>query len=200
MRRQYLRFGRWLPMLLLTLAVFGPWTPTARAQDQAAALQAARAPGAHLLMRHALAPGVGDPAGFRLADCRSQRNLNADGRRQAQRIGDRLRAAGIAVERVLSSQWCRCRDTAVLLGLGEVEDSPLINSFFRDASTREAQTAGVLDLLRRLDAAGAKAMLVTHQVNITALTGVFPASGEILVVRLEGRRLRTLARIKTAAY
>ena len=86
-----------------------------------------------------------------------------------------------------------------LLGLGEVEDQPALNSFFRDASTRRAQTAGVLDLLRRLDAAGEKALLVTHQVNITALTGFFPASGEILVTRLEDGRLRALARIKTAA-
>ena len=75
----------------------------------------------------------------------------------------------------LTSQWRRCRDTAVLLGLGKVEDQPELNSFFRDASTRRAQTL------------------------ITALTGVFPASGEILVTRLEDGRLRALARIKTAA-
>ena len=198
MIKRFLSAGLWAP-LLLTLFALGPWLPAAHAQDQSEAWQAARAPGAHLLMRHALAPGVGDPADFSLADCGVQRNLNAAGRRQARRIGERLRAAGIEPDRVLTSQWCRCRDTAVLLGLGEVEDHPALNSFFRDASTRRAQTAGALDLLRRLDAAGEKAILVTHQVNITALTGVFPASGEILVARLEGGRLRALARIKTAA-
>ena len=185
--------------LLLTLSALGPWLPAAQAQDQGEAWRAARAPGTHLLMRHALAPGLGDPADFSLADCGAQRNLNVAGRQQARRIGERLRAAGVKPDRVLTSQWCRCRDTAVLLGLGEVEDQPALNSFFRDASTRAAQTADVLDLLRRLDAAGEKALLVTHQVNITALTGVFPASGEILVTRLEDGRLRTLARIKTAA-
>ena len=144
-------------------------------------------------------PALATPADFSLADCGAQRNLNAAGRRQARRIGERLLAAGVKPDRVLTSQWCRCRDTAVLLGLGEVEDQPALNSFFRDASNRAARTAGVLDLLRRLDAAGEKALLVTHQVNITALTGVFPASGEILVTRLEDGRLRALARIETAA-
>ena len=198
MIKRFLSARLWAP-LLLTLFALGPWLPAAQAQDATEALQAARAPGTHLLMRHALAPGLGDPADFSLADCVVQRNLNATGRQQARRIGERLRAAGVKPDRVLTSQWCRCRDTAFLLGLGEVEDQPALNSFFRDASTRRAQTAGVLDLLRRLDAAGEQALLVTHQVNITALTGVFPASGEILVTRLEDGRLRALARIKTAA-
>ena len=198
MIKRFLSARLWAP-LLLTLCALGPWLPAALAQDQGEAWRAARAPGTHLLMRHALAPGLGDPADFSLADCGVQRNLNGAGRQQARRIGERLRAAGVKPDRVLTSQWCRCRDSAVLLGLGEVEDQPALNSFFRDASTRRAQTAGVLDLLRRLDAAGEKALLVTHQVNITALTGVFPASGEILVTRLEDGRLRALARIKTAA-
>ena len=196
MIKRFLSASLWAP--LLTLCALGPWLPAAQAQDQGEAWQAARAPGTHLLMRHALAPGVGDPADFSLADCGAQRNLNAAGRQQARRIGERLRAAGVKPDRVLTSQWCRCRDTAVLLGLGEVEDQPALNSFFRNTSTRRAQTAAALDLLRRLDAAGEKALLVTHQVNITALTGVFPASGEILVTRLEDGRLRALARIKTA--
>ena len=198
MIKRFLSARLWAPPLL-TLCALGPWLPAAQAQDQGEAWRAARSPGIHLLMRHALAPGLGDPVDFSLADCGAQRNLNAAGRQQARRIGERLRAAGVKPNRVLTSQWCRCRDTAVLLGLGEVEDQPALNSFFRNASTRAAQTAGALDLLRRLDAAGEKALLVTHQVKITALTGVFPASGEILVTRLEDGRLRALARIKTAA-
>ena len=200
MTDQLLRSGLCALVLMFILPAFSPWTSAARAEDQAAAWQAARAAGAHLLMRHALAPGVGDPANFSLEDCRTQRNLSAAGRRQSGHIGARLRAADVTVHHVLTSQWCRCRDTAVLLGLGEVEDSPLINSFFQDASTRKVQTAATLKLLQQFDAAGEKAMLVTHQVNITALTDIFPASGEILVVRLEGRRLNTLARIKIPAY
>ena len=198
MIKRFLSARLWVP-LLLTLFALGLWLPAVQAQDQGEAWRAAQTPGTHLLMRHALAPGLGDPADFSLAECGVQRNLNAAGRQQARRIGERLRAAGVKPDRVLTSQWCRCRDTAVLLGLGEVEDQPALNSFFRDASTRRAQTADALDLLRRLDAAGEKALLVTHQVNITALTGVFPASGEILVTRLEDGRLRALARIKTAA-
>ena len=198
MIKRFLSARLWAP-LLLTLCALGPWLPAAQAEDQGEAWRAARAPGTHLLMRHELAPGLGDPADFSLADCGAQRNLNVAGRQQARRIGERPRAASVKPDRVLTSQWCRCLDTAVPLGLGEVEDQPALNSFFRDASTRTAQTAGALDLLRRLDAAGEKALLVTHQVNITALTGIFPASREILVTRLEDGRLRALARIKTAA-
>ena len=76
-------------------------------------------------MRHTDAPGgVGDPPGFRLDDCATQRNLSAKGRADAARIGARLRSEGIAVERIVSSPWCRCMDTATLLELGPVEAEP----------------------------------------------------------------------------
>src|SRR5437868_6308691 len=83
-----------------------------------------------LLIRHAEAPGVGDPPGFRLGDCATQRNLSEKGRAQAGSIGDALRRRGVPVAKVLTSQWCRCRDTARLLDVGPVEDAPALNSFF----------------------------------------------------------------------
>jgi phosphohistidine phosphatase SixA len=141
---------------------------------------AARADGTHLLMRHARAPGTGDPAGFQLGDCATQRNLDDQGREQARRIGEAIRAAGISVDLVLSSAWCRASDTAALLGLGPVVPEHSLNSFFADRSNAGRATA---DLTRRLAAlAGRKAVLVTHQVNISALTGVYPAAGEILAI------------------
>src|ERR1700709_143069 len=81
--------------------------------DEAEAWNALRA-GRHVaLMRHTDAPGgAGDPAGFRLDDCATQRNLSAKGRADAQRIGARLRLEGIAIEKLVSSPWCRCMDTA----------------------------------------------------------------------------------------
>jgi phosphohistidine phosphatase SixA len=138
-------------------------------------------PGTHAIMRHALAPGTGDPPAFRIGDCATQRNLDARGRAQARAIGAAIREAGVSFDRVLTSQWCRCRETAELLDVGPVEDFPALNSFFADRSTRDAQTAAVRDFLAALPE-GERVMLVTHQVNITALTGRGVSSGEVFAI------------------
>ncbi len=135
------------------------------------------------MMRHALAPGTGDPGHFRLGDCTTQRNLNDDGRQQAIAIGRAFQANGITQARVRTSQWCRCRETATLLGTGEPEDLPLLNSFFQNRGEGDAQTRQTKEWLQA-QPAGNPLVLVTHQVNITALTGVYPASGEVVVFRL----------------
>jgi phosphohistidine phosphatase SixA len=142
-------------------------------------------------MRHALAPGGGDPPGFRIDDCSTQRLLSEAGRAQSRASGEALRARGIASARVLSSAWCRCIETAQLLGLGTVAVEPALNSFFADRSTAEAQTVALRGLLRAWSGPD-PLVLVTHQVNITALTGVFPASGEALLV-YTGARAGTVA-------
>lgn len=135
------------------------------------------------MMRHALAPGTGDPGHFRLGDCTTQRNLNDGGRQQAIAIGQAFQANGITQARVRTSQWCRCRETARLLDLGEPVDLPALNSFFQDRSNGSAQTSETREwLLTR--SAGIPLVLVTHQVNITALTGIYPSSGEMVVFRL----------------
>ncbi|RYH06360.1 histidine phosphatase family protein [Tropicimonas sp. IMCC6043] len=143
-------------------------------------------------MRHALAPGTGDPEGFRLGDCSTQRNLDARGRAQAQVIGQTLRAEAVQIDHVLSSAWCRCRETAELLGLAAVEIAPELNSFYQRPEAGAAQTAATLDLLERLEG---PAILVTHQVNITALAGVYPRSGEILVIRMSDGALEIIDRL-----
>jgi broad specificity phosphatase PhoE len=152
--------------------------------------------GGHVaLMRHARTePGVGDPPGFRLAECGTQRNLSAEGREQARRVGEAFRREGIRLDEVRSSAWCRCIDTAQL-AFGRLTVWSPVNSFFDGAGEREAQTRAVLAALRDLRAP-ANWMLVTHQVNITALTGENPAMGEVFVARpeAEGQRLRVLAR------
>lgn len=132
-------------------------------------------------MRHALAPGIGDPPGFELDDCTTQRNLDARGRAQARATGDAFRAHGIAVDRVLTSQWCRCRETAELLDLGEVSELSALNSFFADRSTRTAQTRHTQEFLAQLPD-DTSVVLVTHAVNIAALTGRSASSGEIIVI------------------
>ena len=157
--------------------------PSARAEDTAA-LDVLKQPGVHAIMRHALAPGTGDPANFNLNDCGTQRNLDSRGRDQARTIGKALRDAGIVFDRVLTSQWCRCRETAELLDLGQPEDFSAINSFFRDRSTAGDQTRAVEDFLRA-QPEDKRLLFVTHQVNITALTGMGVSSGEVFFVRID---------------
>ncbi|KAA2235817.1 histidine phosphatase family protein [Salinarimonas soli] len=157
----------------------------ARAADEA---WAALARGGHAaLMRHAqTVPGTGDPPGFRLEDCSTQRNLSEAGRAAAARLGGAYRERGVRVARVLSSQWCRCLDTGTALGLARVEAAPeALNSFFDARGEAQRSTAALRALLSALPAEGTVAVLVTHQVNITALTGIFPAMGETLVLRLD---------------
>jgi phosphohistidine phosphatase SixA len=166
-----------LRFALLLIALAAP-----ASVDEAAWAALAR-PGAVAVMRHALAPGTGDPPDFTLDDCATQRNLDERGRAQARAIGAAMRERGIAVDRVMTSQWCRCRETAALLDIGAVEALPALNSFFAERSTRAAQTEATEAFLRGLPE-GERVVLVTHQVNITALSGVYPSSGEIVVGRM----------------
>ena len=156
--------------------------PVASAADEQALWRALRAGGHVALLRHAIAPGTGDPPEFALRDCATQRNLSQAGRDQAARIGARFRANGIATARVFSSQWCRCLETARSLELGPVEELPALNSFYQQYQRRDAQTRTLERWLARQDLAQ-PTVLVTHQVNISALTDVFPGSGELVIVQ-----------------
>lgn len=143
--------------------------------------------GGHIaLIRHAIAPGTGDPPHFQLGDCTTQRNLSEEGRQQARRIGQEFRARDIQISRVLSSRWCRCLETAELLDLGLVEPFPALDSFFRHRDREAEQTAAVRRFIGQIRPQDPSVVMVTHQVNITALTGIFPRSGEIVVIRPVG--------------
>ncbi len=170
---------RLLPAAALLAALVSA-SPPAAADTRFARLSE---PGTVAVMRHASAPGFGDPASFALDDCATQRNLDARGRAQARETGAAIRAAGATVDRVLTSQWCRCRDTARLLKLGPVEDLPALNSFFRDRSRAEAQTGELRKFLLGLRP-DETVVLVTHYVNIQALTGRGVASGEVLLLEI----------------
>lgn len=149
-------------------------------------IEALAEPGRALILRHALAPGAGDPPAFRLDDCATQRNLDARGRAQAVQLGERLRAAGIARARVFSSQWCRCRETAELLALGPVTALPALNSFYQRGEQREGRLAALREFLAALPLDGGPVVLVTHQVTISALTGAGTPSGGGSLLRLNG--------------
>jgi phosphohistidine phosphatase SixA len=189
----------WLAVALAVAAMLGLGGP-ARADVSAAegaAWQALRSGGHALLLRHALAPGTGDPSNFVLTDCATQRNLSAAGRDQARRLGAAIKAAGVRVDRLLSSRWCRALETARLMDFGAVEPFPPIDSFFQDRGEGETQTRQVEAFLAGLG--DATVVMVTHQVNITALTGIFPRSGEGIVVRPTATGLTVVGRLSLPA-
>jgi len=151
---------------------------------EADGFEALRNGGHVLLLRHAIAPGFGDPAGFELGDCTTQRNLSEQGREQARAIGARLRAEGLDNATVYTSQWCRCRHTAEEMALTPPQPHPGPNSFFQNRERRDQIVAELRELLRGL-ANGSAAVLVTHQVNVRAVTGRGVRSGEGVIVRPE---------------
>ena len=153
------------------------------ADDAANAWKALRAGGHIALMRHADAPGgFGDPPGFRVDDCATQRNLSEKGRTDAAKIGARLQREGIAFGKILSSPWCRCIDTAKLLNLGTVETEATFGNVVVLRDQRDALTAGARALIAKWNGPS-NLLVVTHGANIAALTTIWPASGEIVVVR-----------------
>ena len=133
-----------------------------------------------IFLRHALAPGFGDPDNFIKKDCRTQRNLNNEGRLQARLIGHYLEASKITFSEILTSEWCRCIDTTKELNLGNWKIFSGLNSFFEGHEKK----ARVMDKLqKKLDSLGNSdlVLLVTHQVVIFEQTGLAPKSGEMVL-------------------
>ena len=172
-----------LGVLAFLLAVFAMVTSIATAQD----LQKFAEGRQIMMVRHAYAPGNGDPANFRIGDCSTQRNLNDAGRAQAERLGAYIRAQGIEGAEVLTSQWCRCMDTAALLGFGEPEEFTGLNSFYTVPEKEDEWLAELRDYLALL---GKKTdepvILVTHAVTIYAIAGTSAGSGEAILLNLNG--------------
>lgn len=177
-----LRLGTILAFLVTIISV---WAGAADNNKERRLLENFNAGNHIALLRHALAPGVGDPEDFRLDDCTTQRTLSSAGREQAVRIGSKLKQAGIAEADVYTSQWCRCLETAELLGLGRPATLPPLNSFFRDYGKKEPHTEQLQNWLSQQQLAR-PLILVTHQVNITAFSSIYPESGEIVLMRRDG--------------
>ncbi|WP_157016180.1 histidine phosphatase family protein [Mesorhizobium xinjiangense] len=135
-----------------------------------------------VLLSHAQAPGVGDPANFDIEKCGTQRNLSERGRLQARRIGALFAARAAPIDKILSSRYCRCLDTArQAFGDRLLEPLPALDSIEGKDADPEAQKAEVVDLIHDYSGSG-NLILVTHQANITALTGVKPRPGEAVIV------------------
>lgn len=176
--------------LLLAVLVASSFPNQAVARDLAIwdKLQGANPKGYVLLMRHALAPGVGDPSNFKLGDCSTQRNLSAEGREDAREIGEWLKRRDIPVLRVESSRWCRARETAESLNIGKVRANRNLDSLFEEADPiGDPRTAKIRKRIINHRQSRGLLIMVGHFVNISALTGVGVESGEGVLVRANAK-------------
>lgn len=142
-----------------------------------------------LLMRHAYAPGVGDPANYSLEDCKTQRNLNTEGRNQAAFVGQWLKKQGVRHAEVYSSVWCRCKDTATLLNFGDFHIEPALASFFNDMSQAKESNKKLQQFIAdKIKSKGSKALImVTHHVNILEFAGENIGSGDMVLAKVNPR-------------
>ncbi len=166
----------WASVILSLIFLF-TMPAAATATDQSEVIQRLKAGGHILMIRHALAPGNGDPPDFTIGDCATQRNLDATGRDQARSIGVWLRSNGVTSARVYSSQWCRCLDTARLLDLGPVQELAALNSFYERAQDRAPNLRALNDFISQQPVKGELIILVTHFVTIADIAGTGVSSG-----------------------
>ena len=169
-------------LIIVALACLAWPLPSATAQDHQWAL---RQPGHVVFMRHSDAPGsggYGDPPGFRLEECATQRNLSEDGRAHARRTGEAFKKLGVAFDRVLTSPWCRCKETALLAMGREAEPFAPLSNLAGRPEHRESQINSLKAYLAGLDG-NTRVLFITHGIVVNALTGVSPAAGEMLIVK-----------------
>jgi len=151
-------------------------------------LQGTNPKGYVLLLRHTIAPGVGDPENFKLNDCSTQRNLSQLGRDDAKAVGDWLKRRDIKISRVESSRWCRAKETAQLLGIGKVRLNSNLDSLFESADPAKAiQTVRVKKQIVDWRNKSGLLVLVGHFVNIGAVAGVGVGSGEGVLVKADSK-------------
>lgn len=172
----------WVVAALLFCALAVP--ATSRANEALWALL--KGGGQVVLMRHAVTtPGVGDPDGMVLADCSTQRNLSDEGRAHARQVGEAMRARGVPVAQLISSPWCRCLETARLAFGKEPEVSQALSNLFGRTDPQGRQVAQLRVLASRKPVSG-NVVMVTHGSTISAITGISPATGEMVVVTPQG--------------
>ncbi len=172
------------------------WACSAAASADAELWRKLKDGGYVVLLRHGLTePGVGDPPGFRLGDCKTERNLNAQGRAESQRLGEAFRRNKVPIAQVLSSEWCRCRDTAEL-AFGRYETWPALNNLFGRHENAAAQRSAILERAGRFRGAG-NLILVSHGSTIVQVAGISPGMGEMVVMRPKGAgQLELVGRMK----
>jgi phosphohistidine phosphatase SixA len=170
---------------LLASAPGQVFAQTAQSASRAQLLAAWRQGGVLLIRHAATESGLGDPPGFAIGQCRTQRNLSDEGRQASRALGAWLQSQNFKPDAVRSSQWCRCQDTA-RLAFGAYEDWSALNSTFAGQGDPAAQQKAMRDRLSALPA-GSTEVWVTHQVIMTGLTGAYPGMGEGFLVDRQGR-------------
>ena len=146
-----------------------------------------------ILIRHSLAPGGGDPPGFKINDCKTQRNLNRTGINQSKKIGKLFKKNKVPVDQVLSSQWCRCKDTAKY-AFGNFKEFAALNSTFQSPYNKNEgkQLKELYEFIKKWDGKGKNLVLITHYSIITAVTNAVPSSGEIVIADKNFKVLGTI--------
>ena len=135
-----------------------------------------------ILIRHSIAPGGGDPAGFKIDDCKTQRNLNKKGINQSKKIGKLFKKNNVPVDQVLSSQWCRCKDTAKYAFKNYKEFTALNSTFQSPYNKNEGkQLKELYNYVMKWNGKGKNLVLITHYSIITAVSNAVPSSGEIII-------------------
>jgi phosphohistidine phosphatase SixA len=179
--------------MLLCFSAIHMWSPLVQAQTQPSAAVGLEQNRANtdtqlLMIRHALAPGMGDPAHFNINDCSTQRNLSQEGIDQAKKFGQQLKELGFTPDKVWSSKWCRSFDTAKALNLGPVTLLPALNSYFQNRSVASQQIADLRQFILNLPPKGGRYVMVTHHVVIGDLTGSWVGSGDGVWLILTGNQ------------
>ena len=148
-----------------------------------------------VFIRHSIAPGGGDPENFSLKDCSTQRNLSKKGIKQSKKIGKLFKENRVFIDKVLSSQWCRCKDTAKY-AFGDYKEFTALNSTFQSPYNKNEgkQLKELYNFVKRWDGKGKNLVLITHYSIITAVTNAVPSSGEIVIT---DKNFKVLATIKT---
>ena len=155
------------------IATLSPHSASARDLVIWDKLQGTNPKGYVLLMRHALAPGIGDPDNFLLGDCRTQRNISDEGRADAQDIGQWLERREVKIYRIETSRWCRAKETAELLNIGPVKLNKNLDSLFLESNlSSNKQTINIEKRIAKHRNKKGLLIFVGHSVNMSALTGI----------------------------
>ena len=146
-----------------------------------------------ILIRHSIAPGGGDPPGFNINDCETQRNLSQQGVAQSKKIGELFKKNKVQIDQVLSSQWCRCKDTAKY-AFKRFKEFPALNSTFQSPYNKneQKQIREINNFVKKWNGKGKNLILITHYSVITAITNAVPGSGEIIVIDKNFNVLNTI--------
>ena len=147
-----------------------------------------------VFLRHSIAPGFGDPKNFKIDDCSTQRNLSKTGILQARSIGKFFIENNIEFSEILSSQWCRCKDTIIEMNIGNWKTFPGLNSFFQNFSKKQIVLSLLYDKLKNVKN-DELILLVTHQIVISEITNVYPPSGGIVIYNTKNKKAKLIRNI-----